>query len=89
MLFRFPVSFCFAENATTLEKRDLLNELKIMVRVGDHPNVVSLIGACTRNGRYIQKATDTLVDTPYKTQDPTSLRICRSNSSSQNEMNLH
>lgn len=36
------------ENATTLEKRDLLNELKIMVRVGDHPNVVSLVGACTR-----------------------------------------
>ena len=79
MLFPLPVSFCFAENATTLEKRDLLNELKIMVRVGDHPNVVSLIGACTRNGRYIQNPTDTLVDTPYERQDPTSLRICRSN----------
>ena len=89
MLFPLPVSFCFAENATTLEKRDLLNELKIMVRVGDHPNVVSLIGACTRNGRYIQNATDTFVDTPYETQDPTSLRICRSNSSSHKEMNLH
>ncbi|CAH3146164.1 unnamed protein product, partial [Porites evermanni] len=37
------------ENATTLEKRDLLNELKIMVTVGEHSNVVSLIGACTRN----------------------------------------
>jgi len=36
-------------NATELEGRDLLNELQIMVRVGDHPNVVSLIGACTRN----------------------------------------
>lgn len=89
MLFPFPVSYCFAENATTLEKRDLLNELKIMVRVGDHPNVVSLVGACTRKGRYIQNATDTMFDTPYETQDPTSLRICRSNSSSQNEMNLH
>ena len=55
----FPASFCFAENATTIEKRDLLNELKIMVRVGDHPNVASLIGACTRNGRCIKKATDT------------------------------
>ena len=44
-----------------------------MVRVGDHPNVVSLVGACTRKGRYIQNATDTLFDTPYETQDPTSL----------------
>jgi len=41
-------------NATELEGRDLLNELQIMVRVGDHPNVVSLIGACTRNGKYYQ-----------------------------------
>jgi len=35
-------------NATVVERRDLINELKIMVTVGEHPNIVSLIGACTR-----------------------------------------
>ncbi|XP_020619347.1 angiopoietin-1 receptor-like isoform X3 [Orbicella faveolata] len=36
-------------NATELERRDLLNELQIMVTVGDHPNVINLFGACTRS----------------------------------------
>ncbi|XP_020610299.1 fibroblast growth factor receptor 2-like [Orbicella faveolata] len=38
------------ESATEMEKRDLMNELQIMVTVGEHPNVISLIGACTRSG---------------------------------------
>ncbi|XP_068706399.1 tyrosine kinase receptor Cad96Ca-like [Montipora foliosa] len=33
--------------ATELERRDLINELNIMVTVGEHPNIVSLLGACT------------------------------------------
>ena len=38
--------------------RDALREeLKIMVTVGVHPNIVSLIGACTRDGRYNEKPT--------------------------------
>ena len=41
-----------AANATVLERRDLINELRIMVTVGEHPNIVSLIGACTRGGTY-------------------------------------
>ncbi|XP_022787755.1 angiopoietin-1 receptor-like [Stylophora pistillata] len=35
-------------NATETERRDLINELAIMVTVGVHPNVLSLIGACTK-----------------------------------------
>lgn len=35
-----------------MEKRDLMNELQIMVTVGEHPNVISLIGACTRSGKF-------------------------------------
>ncbi|XP_022777787.1 fibroblast growth factor receptor-like [Stylophora pistillata] len=35
-------------NAAETERRDLLNELAVMVTVGEHPNVLSLIGACTR-----------------------------------------
>ncbi|CAH3162251.1 unnamed protein product [Pocillopora meandrina] len=38
------------ENARERERKDLINELQIMVTVGDHPNVVSLIGACTKSG---------------------------------------
>lgn len=41
-----------AESATEMEKRDLMNELQIMVTVGEHPNVISLIGACTRSGKF-------------------------------------
>ena len=44
----YPTSI--AENATETEKRDLINELRIMTRVGEHPNVISLIGACTEKG---------------------------------------
>ena len=29
-----------------------MNELQIMVTVGEHPNVISLIGACTRSGKF-------------------------------------
>ena len=39
------------EGATELERRDLINELNIMVTVGEHPNIVSLLGACTAGGK--------------------------------------
>ena len=39
-----------SENATEKEKRDLRNELEIMATVGEHPNVINLIGACTETG---------------------------------------
>ncbi|XP_073230384.1 uncharacterized protein [Porites lutea] len=34
-------------NATEAEKRDLRNELQIMATAGEHPNLVTLMGACT------------------------------------------
>ena len=34
-----------------MEFRDLLNELNIMANVGEHPNIISLIGACTSDGK--------------------------------------
>ena len=42
--------FKFLENATEKEKRDLRNELEIMAAVGEHPNVINLIAACTETG---------------------------------------
>ncbi|XP_027045523.1 angiopoietin-1 receptor-like [Pocillopora damicornis] len=35
--------------ATEVERKDLFNELDIMVNVGHHPNLVNLIGACTQD----------------------------------------
>ena len=29
-----------------------MNEIQIMVTVGEHPNIISLIGACTRSCKY-------------------------------------
>ncbi|XP_022787750.1 tyrosine-protein kinase receptor Tie-2-like [Stylophora pistillata] len=38
------------ENTSEKEREDLLNELQILVTVGEHPNIISLIGACTKSG---------------------------------------
>lgn len=38
------------KHGTVTELRDLYNELNIMASVGNHPNVVSLIGACSEDG---------------------------------------
>lgn len=41
--------FSFAtENATEAEYRDLLSELKILIHIGEHKNIVNLLGACTK-----------------------------------------
>ncbi|EDO47097.1 predicted protein, partial [Nematostella vectensis] len=36
------------ENATDSEYRDLLSELKILMHIGEHKNIVNLLGACTK-----------------------------------------
>ena len=36
--------------ATESDFKDLLNELEIMTSVGQHPNLVNLIGACSHGG---------------------------------------
>lgn len=40
----------FAEGATHSEHRALMSELKILIHIGHHLNVVNLLGACTKPG---------------------------------------
>ena len=40
---------CFTvEDAGETEYKDLLSELKILIHVGEHKNIVNLLGACTK-----------------------------------------
>lgn len=47
-----PDLCCFtsAEGATHSEHRALMSELKILIHIGHHLNVVNLLGACTKPG---------------------------------------
>ncbi|XP_067025150.1 angiopoietin-1 receptor-like [Acropora muricata] len=40
-------------SATDEEMRDLYNELEIMSNIGSHPNLVNLLGACTKDGNLL------------------------------------
>lgn len=41
---------CVTEGATSSEYRALMSELKILIHIGHHLNVVNLLGACTKAG---------------------------------------
>ena len=36
--------------ATETDRKELFKELKLMADVGEHPNVVNLVGACAMGG---------------------------------------
>ena len=40
-----------SEGATQAEYKDLASELKILIHLGEHRNIVNLLGACTRGKR--------------------------------------
>lgn len=43
----------FSEGATASEHKALMSELKILIHIGNHLNVVNLLGACTKlNGEH-------------------------------------
>lgn len=43
----------FPEGATASEQKALMSELKILIHIGNHLNVMNLLGACTKpNGKY-------------------------------------
>ena len=41
----------FLEGATEAEYKDLASELKILIHLGQHKNIINLLGACTRGKR--------------------------------------
>lgn len=50
---RAGLALCYApvsppEGATASEHRALMSELKILIHIGNHLNVVNLLGACTK-----------------------------------------
>lgn len=47
---RLPFHFLFPDNATDAELKDLASELKILIHIGEHQNIVNLLGACTQAG---------------------------------------
>ena len=46
--FKFLFFLLSTDNATEAEYRDLLSELKILIHIGEHKNIVNLLGACTK-----------------------------------------
>ena len=48
------VDVCVSDGATASEHKALMSELKILIHIGNHLNVVNLLGACTKpNGEYM------------------------------------
>lgn len=46
--FSSNLSIVSADSATEAEYRDLASELKILIHIGEHKNIVNLLGACTK-----------------------------------------
>ena len=47
----FVASFSLTDNADQQERLALIRELETLIHVGRHPNIVSLVGACTFEGK--------------------------------------
>ena len=45
--------FGASEGATREEVRDLASELKILIYVGEHKNIVNLLGTCIKRDRFL------------------------------------
>lgn len=44
--------FSLSENFEQINVTDLQSELKILIHVGGHENIVNLLGACTKGASY-------------------------------------
>ena len=47
--------FMLTDNMDQQQRLALIRELETLIHVGRHPNIVSLVGACTFEGRAVQQ----------------------------------
>lgn len=43
--------FCFSEYASKDDHRDFAGELEVLCKLGHHPNIINLLGACEHRGK--------------------------------------
>jgi len=48
----FVVLFVLAENADQQQKKEFLDELELMKPMASHPNIVGLVGCCTKSSKW-------------------------------------
>ena len=48
-------TFFSTDGAGEAEYKDLLSELKILIHIGSHKNIVNLLGACTKGESSVQE----------------------------------
>lgn len=54
LLIFHSVNVYLSDGATASEHKALMSELKILIHIGNHLNVVNLLGACTKpNSEYM------------------------------------
>ena len=44
----YSIRFSISDNAGESEYRDLASEIKIMIHIGEHQNIINILGACTQ-----------------------------------------
>ena len=45
--------FFFSEHCTEVDYKSLASEIKILIHIGNHENIVNLLGACTSGGKLV------------------------------------
>ena len=52
LLILFKCPLLSPDGTSMADKNDLLSEVKVLKKAGRHPNIVSLVGVCTREGMF-------------------------------------
>ena len=52
LLILFKCPLLSPDGTSMADKNDLLSEIKVLKKAGRHPNIVSLVGVCTREGMF-------------------------------------
>lgn len=64
-----------AEKADSSEREALMSELKMMTQLGNHENIVNLLGACTQSGIQFPLKTPSPIQVSWRTKRTFVLRF--------------